>query len=143
MNERERVKVAKELMDLKETRSGIESVVNMAEKMKNAYFWTNDRGSASQRRRYDREHSASYRWDEGGHHYEAAFSTCSSVANIYTYRNYFFDGKRTNLTKIKGSLKRIENMISEKAEILAREEEKAEKRRMKRLAKQKERGDEM
>ena len=85
-------------------------VVEIADQMKNAYFW-HPVGTASGRVYYDETHSACHEWDEGGNHYSASFRTESSCAHIYTYRSYWKDGERTNLTAIRNSLKRLNGEI--------------------------------
>ena len=87
-------------------------VVDMAYAMKNAYFW-HGVGNAKARASYDRRHSAGpAEWDEGGRHYSAEFRTASSRKNVYTYKDYYVDDRKTTLTAIKNSLKRMAEEIS-------------------------------
>ncbi len=86
-------------------------VVNTAESMRHADFWSCDQ-NASLRARYDKEHSAGpVNWTEGGHQYSAQFRTSASRRNVYTYRYYYKDGQKTTLTAIKKSLERMAHQI--------------------------------
>lgn len=85
----------------------IKAVINMADKMKNAYFWDNDM-NAKLRESYDRYHSVSeVCWEEGGHTYSAAFSTQSSRHNVYAKGYYYKDDVKTNLRAIRCSYDRM------------------------------------
>lgn len=85
----------------------IEAVIDMADKMKNAYFWDNDM-NAKLRESYDRYHSVSeVCWEEGGHTYSAAFSTQSSRHNVYAKGYYYKDDEKTNLRAIRCSYNRM------------------------------------
>ena len=78
-------------------------VVNIADYMRNAYFWRS--GGSSGLTRYEHE------WDEGGHHYYACFSTSSYYTRVFTYRDYRKDGVKTNLKAIHNSLMQIKKEI--------------------------------
>mgnify|MGYP000889517939 CR=1 FL=1 len=85
----------------------IESVVDMADEMKNAYFWSNDYNK-TYRDKYDQNHSVpEVCWEEGGHTYSAEFCTRSSRQNVYAKGHYYKDGVETNLKAIRNSLKRM------------------------------------
>lgn len=91
----------------KEIIEKIEAVVNMAEDMKNAYFW-HGVGNQSQRNYYDKKHSVDMvEWEEGDHTYTAEFTTRSSRDNIYAKGHYTKDGNKTTITAIRNSLKRL------------------------------------
>lgn len=113
MTKKEKAALEKELKECREIYGGIAEVVRLAEYMRNAYFWKGDHGNQKRRDWYDAQHSAEFSWTEGGHEYSAGFFTRSSRHNIYTTRSYYFDGERTNLTKIKNSMKRIGHRIDE------------------------------
>lgn len=49
-----------------------------------------------------------FSWTEGGHKYTACYKVICSCAHVYANGYYTRDGKRTNLTAIKNSLKRLE-----------------------------------
>ena len=87
--------------------NAVREIVSEAENMKNAYFW-NSPSSAASRRWYEKQHSHGLvEWDEGGHHYTAEYSVSCSCANVYANGNYTKDGRKTNLTAIRNSLKRM------------------------------------
>ena len=89
----------------------VSQIVDLADSMRNAYFWSG-LGNASDRARYDSEHSDCYSWQEGGHDYYAVFETSSSCKNVYTSSCYKKDGVKTNLKAIRNSLKRMEEELS-------------------------------
>lgn len=85
----------------------LENIINLAEKMKNAYFWKSP-GSAGMRRSYEKQNSAEkIEWTENGHVYTAEYITTCSCKNIYAHGEYTRDGKKTTLTAIKNSLERL------------------------------------
>lgn len=85
----------------------IENLVDTAHKFKNAYFWTPPT-SAGERRSYERYYSISeFNWNEGGADYSASYEVTCTCRYIYTEGRYYKDGKKTNLTAIKNSLKRL------------------------------------
>lgn len=95
--------------------SRIEEIINEAERMKGAYFYTSPM-NASGRRSYEKFHSHSpVEWVEGGHKYSAKYTVECSCRNVYAKGYYYKDDKKTTLTAIKNSLKRLkkEHNISE------------------------------
>lgn len=87
----------------------IESIINEAENMKNAYFFTPP-CNASSRKSYEKKHSHPLvTWTEGGHTYTAEFTVSCSCKNVYAYPSYTKDGKKTTLTAIKNSYNRMKN----------------------------------
>lgn len=85
----------------------IEAIVNEAEYMRNAYFWSPP-SVAFLRRDYEKKHSHDeVAWTEGGHDYTADYSVMCSCRNIYASGRYTRDGEKTNLTAVKNSLKRL------------------------------------
>lgn len=87
--------------------NAIEAIVNEAEIMRNAYFFTPP-GNASSRRRYERQHShEKIEWEEGGHIYTAEYITDCSCKNVYAHGIYTKDGNKTTITAVKNSLKRL------------------------------------
>lgn len=88
--------------------TAIEEIIEEAAKMKNAYFWEPPI-KAADRRWYEEKHShEKIEWDEGGHHYSAAYTVSCSCKNIYASGYYEKDGKKTTLTAIKNSCKRMQ-----------------------------------
>lgn len=87
--------------------SKIETLVDTAEKFKSAYFW-NPPCSASSRRSYEKKFSIpEFSWEENGHTYTAEYNVSCSCKNVYASGTYYKDGKKTTLTAIKNSLKRL------------------------------------
>lgn len=85
----------------------IQEVIDMADKMRYAYFWDNNQ-NAQEREYYDKKHSTpEVCWKEGGHTYSAEFCTNSSRHNVYAKGYYFKDDKRTNLKAIRCSCDRM------------------------------------
>ncbi len=86
----------------------VEAIIDEAAEMKKAYFWSAPK-SARERRSYEKRHSHPVvEWDEGGHHYTAAYVVSCSCKNIYAKGTYTRDGATTTLTAIKNSLKRLQ-----------------------------------
>lgn len=86
----------------------LNNIISLAEEMRNAYFWSSP-GNAASRRWYERNHSVDkIEWDEGGHHYTAEYDTTCSCHHIYASGYYTRDGKKTTLTAIRNSYKRME-----------------------------------
>lgn len=109
----------------------IGAVIDMADKMKNAYFWDNNM-NAKLRESYDRYHSVSeVCWEEGGHTYSAEFSTQSSRHNVYAKGYYYKDDVKTNLRAIRCSHDRMwdayekEYRLGKYAELPEKTEEKS------------------
>lgn len=96
-----------ERQEMLDTVAAIQKVVDMADKMKNAYFWTVNENKSC-RKRYDEYHSApEVCWTDNGHEYSAEFCTTSSRQNVYTKGYYYKDGKATNLKAIRYSCDRM------------------------------------
>ena len=92
----------------------IENLIRTADKFRNSYFWSPDK-SAGARRSFEKNNSIPlFSWSEGGHEYTAEYTVQCSCKNIYAWGNYTKDGKKTTLTAIKNSLKRMkENEVTE------------------------------
>lgn len=85
----------------------IKAIIDEAEKMRGAYFFTPP-GSAGNRRSYERYHSHDQvEWTEGGHTYTAAYIVECSCKNVYAKGKYTRDGKTTTLTTIRNSYNRL------------------------------------
>lgn len=87
--------------------SKIKLIIDEAHTMKHSYFF-NSPGNASARRDYERKHShEKIEWKDGKDNYSAEFVVKCSCSNVYAMGYYFKNGKRTNLTAIKSSYKRL------------------------------------
>lgn len=85
----------------------IENLINTAEKFKSSYFW-NPPCHAFERRSYEKKYSIpEFTWEENGHNYSAEYTVSCSCKNVYASGTYYKDGKKTTLTAIKNSLKRM------------------------------------
>ena len=87
--------------------SRLTAIIEEADSMKAAYFYTPPMGAGA-RRSYEKHHSHDeITWEEGGHEYTAAYTVTCSCKNVYARGEYTKDGKKTTLTAIKNSLKRM------------------------------------
>ena len=94
--------------NLNEVIAAVRGIVDEAERMRGAYFFRPP-ANAYGRRRYEQEHShAKVAWEEGGHAYTAEYVVSGSCNNVYACGTYTRDGKKTTITAIKNSLKRME-----------------------------------
>lgn len=85
----------------------VEEIIELAAKMKNAYFFRSP-CTAHERRKYEQDHSTEcVEWEENGHQFTAVFTTSCSCKNVYAFGVYTKDGKKTTLTSIKNSLNRM------------------------------------
>ena len=92
----------------KEVISKVREIVEEAETCRNAYFWTPG-SSAGSRRWNEKKHSKPcVEWQENGHSYSAEYCYEESCRNVYAWGVYYRDGKKTTLTAIRNSLKRME-----------------------------------
>lgn len=88
-------------------KNAIGDIIREAEAMKNAWFFTPPCHAGS-RRSYERYHSHDMvTWTENGHEYTAKFTVNCSCNNVYAYGEYTKDGKKTTLTAIRNSYKRL------------------------------------
>lgn len=90
----------------------LDELIQIAEKCKNAYFWKPEQ-SASMRRSREKYYSRQVEWTEGGHEWSAETVMEQSCHNVYFRTNYTKDGKRTNLTAVKNSYKRMKEAHDE------------------------------
>ena len=94
--------------NLKEVIAAVRGIVDEAERMRGAYFFRPP-ANAYGRRRYEQEHShAEVAWEDGGHAYTAEYCVSCSCRNVYACGTYTRDGKKTTITAIRNSLKRME-----------------------------------
>lgn len=90
-----------------ETLNKIEQLIATAEKFRSSYLWKGPT-SASARRSYEKRYSIpAFRWEEGGHSYAASFGVSCSTQNVYAKGEYYRDGKKTTLTAIRNSFRRM------------------------------------
>ena len=95
-------------MNKKELIDKVKAIVEEAEQMKKAYFWTPD-SCAAGRRAYERRHShGEVEWLDGKDIYTAEYIVDCSCKNIYARGVYTRNGEKTTLAAIKNSLKRLE-----------------------------------
>ena len=93
---------------MKDIKEKILDVIYEVDRCKGSYFWKPS-GGASTRRYNERKHSIpEFSWCENGDTYTAAFVYQESCNNVYAYGVYTKNGKKTTLTAIKNSLKRME-----------------------------------
>lgn len=94
------------------TIEAVKAIIEEAEAMKNAYFFKPPM-NASSRRSYEKRHThETVSWEEGGHQYTAAYEVSCSCSNVYAAGCYTKDGRKTTLTAIRNSLKRLTTMIN-------------------------------
>lgn len=92
---------------MKETINAIAEIIAQAERFRNAYFFAPP-FSAGLRRSYEKNNTVpAVEWKEGGHTYSAAYRVECSCKNVYARGEYYRDGRKTTLTTIKNSYKRI------------------------------------
>ena len=89
------------------TLAAIAAIIAEADHMRSAYFFQPP-NSASSRRAYEKRHThEEITWTESGHTYTAAYDVSCSCANVYARGTYTRDGKKTTLTAIRNSYKRM------------------------------------
>lgn len=87
--------------------SSLTALIEEADNMKASYFFTPPMGAGA-RRSYEKYHSHDeIAWTDGGHEYTAKYTVTCSCKNVYARGEYTRDGKKTTLTAIKNSLKRM------------------------------------
>lgn len=87
--------------------NSLESIMDSAERCKNAYFWQSPQ-SARARRSFERENSVpEIAWRDGKDIYTAEYVVKCSCNNVYARGIYTKNGNKTTLTAIKNSYKRL------------------------------------
>ena len=87
--------------------SQISSIVDQAEKFRNAYFFSPPQ-CASMRRSYEAYNSRpEITWTDGKDTFTASFEVSCSCRNVYAAGHYTRNGKKTTLLAVKNSLKRL------------------------------------
>jgi len=84
----------------KPTRTKVRKIVNLHEKMKNAFFWSPPAGAAS-RRSYEKSHSNSVSFVHDKKKYVVRQSTECSVKNIYYSLNITVNGVKKDIRALK------------------------------------------
>lgn len=98
-----------------ETVYAINDILMQAGKFASVFFWRPE-GSAGMRRAMERKESRPMvEWDEGGHHYTAQFDVCCTCSHTEAKGRYTKDGRKTNSTAIRNSVKRMESALNEKS----------------------------
>ena len=95
-------------MDRIETINLLKKLVATADHYRYAFYMTPSSLAAGRRLEEKRGTVPEFTWTEGGHKYTACYKVTCSCSNVYASGYYTRDGKKTNLTAIKNSLKRLE-----------------------------------
>lgn len=91
-----------------ETIHQIRALIAVADHYRNAVFMTPS-ATAGGRRYEERLGTVPYfEWEEGGHKYTVCYEVTCSCTHVYARGYYTRDGKKTTLTAIKNSMKRLE-----------------------------------
>jgi len=87
---------------IKELKNNLKEAIELHEKMKNSYFWTPP-SNASSRRSYEKNNSFSFAYPG----LTVDCETSCSCKNIYYSGKFYYEGKKTTLTKIKNLYKAV------------------------------------
>lgn len=94
----------------------IRALIAVADHYRCAFYMTQP-SSAGWRRSEEKQGTVpEFSWTEGGHKYTACYKVTCSCAHVYASGYYTRDGKKTNLTAIKNSLRRLEAEQEQKQE---------------------------
>lgn len=85
----------------------IKNLIETSEKLSGAYFWTSPTSAGARRSMEKRYSIPEFRWHENGNEYSAEFTVTCSCSNVYVRGAYKKNGKKTTLTAIKNSYKRL------------------------------------
>lgn len=96
-----------------ETIENLRLLVRIADHYRYAFYMTPPSYAAGRRCEEKRGTISEFAWTEGGHRFTASYKVTCSCAYVYAHGYYTRDGKKTNLTAIKNSLKRLEQEESE------------------------------
>jgi len=86
----------------------LNKIIETVESHKNTYFWTPPRVASMRRAR---EFKDVYNMDILGSNIEVTLELSMSCSNVYFTKEFYVDGKKTNLTKIKGFAKRLNKIL--------------------------------
>lgn len=98
-----------------ETMNAVYDILRQAGKFVNVYWWRPVKNAKARRAMEENESRPLVEWDEGGHHYTARYDVICTCGHIEAKGWYTKDGKKTNITAIRNSIKRIEldNLLDE------------------------------
>ena len=91
-----------------ETIHSIRALLAVADFYRNAIFLIPPSWSLGRQQEETRGYIPEFSWTEGGHRFTASYSVCCTDKRVIARGYYTRDGKKTNLTAIKNSLKRLE-----------------------------------
>ena len=92
------------------TVESIRDIISQAEKFRSVYFWRPE-GSAGGRRSMERRESRpEIQWQDGKDTYTAAFEVSCTCSHTEARGIYTKNGKKTTLTAVRNSLKRLESL---------------------------------
>ena len=91
-----------------ETIHQIRALIAVADHYRYSYYMTPSSLAAGRRWEEKRGTVPEFTWTEGGHKFTACYKVSCSCTHVYASGYYTRDGKKTNLTAIKNSLKRLE-----------------------------------
>lgn len=89
----------------------VKELIEKADYVKHAYFWTGDNGNRSAREYRCRQLSGSAEWEEGGVSYYGSVDVTQSRNNTYVHSYYYKDEKRTNLKAVRYSYNRMKAIL--------------------------------
>lgn len=95
-------------MDRIETINLLKKLVATADHYRYAFYMTPSSLAAGRRWEEKRGTVPEFAWTEGGREYTACYKVICSCDHVYASGYYTRDGKKTTLTAIKNSLKRLE-----------------------------------
>ena len=90
------------------TVADVKDISDQAEKFRGCYFWKPEGSAGARRSMEKRESRDKVEWTEGGHTYTAAFRVECYCSHTEAHGYYTKDGRKTTLTAIRNSLKRME-----------------------------------
>lgn len=96
---------------LREVKKSLEDILQVMDKYKNCYFWS-PRGNAAQRRReeFDEVHAFEFFGDE----IKVELALRISCSNFYFTKNIHVNGNKSNATKLKNLIKKIDKIIDKR-----------------------------
>ena len=104
-------------MNRSETIRVLKHLVEIADHYRYAFYMTPPSSAAGRRLEEKRGTVPEFTWTEGGHKFAACYKVACSCTHVYASGYYTRDGKKTNLTAIKNSLKRMEAEQEEKENV--------------------------
>lgn len=105
-------------MNRHETICYLKALVAVADYYRYSFYMTPPSSAAGRRYEEKRATVPEFTWIEGGHKYTACYKVTCSCTYVYARGYYTRDGKKTNLTAVKNSLKRLEQEQEEREKCL-------------------------